>query len=150
MKREEFEKLPAMPLHEEYVQKLRDIGKTLRFDTRGLKTNLGILDCVWRLKDTRLQRLMHMPLVAFEVICSENQKAIRGSFANMLAAKPALAVFVLVRDGIVQSTKTKQPEKWFNRIQGFVEKLRIDFSGILRMDVWNEDDVDEMYSKIVK
>lgn len=147
--RDEFEKLPEMTLHGEYVQKLKEIGEKLGFATGGLKTGLGTLDCIWRLKDTRLLRLKFIPLVTFEVICSENQKAIRGSFLNMLAMKPALAVFVLVKKGIKQHSR-KEPEKWLKRIQTFVKKLERDFFGILRIAIWEEDDVDKMYLEIVK
>lgn len=146
---EEFEKLPETTLHDKYVRKINEIGKELGFETGGLRTDLGILDCIWRLNDTRLLKLKFMPLVTFEVICSENQKALRGSFLNMLAMKPALAVFVLVEEGIRQSDK-QNPEKWLKRVRKFVEKLKGTFSGILRIDIWFEKDIEEIYSKIVK
>ena len=150
---EEFERLPSETLHGECVRKLREIGEKLGFDTAGVKTHLGVLDCVWRLKeDAHLPKVeKNLPIVAFEVICSEEQKAIRGSTLNMIAAKPSLAVFVLVKKGILQKRfPDTTPEQWLKRVENFVEKIRPSFSGILRTAIWNEKDVDELHSMICK
>jgi len=147
---EEFEKLPSETLHGEYVRKLREIGERLGFYTAGVKTRLGVLDCVWRLKgNIRLPQVEdNLPIAAFEVICSEEQKAIRGSTLNMIAAKPSLAVFVLVKEGILQKRfRDTTPEQWLRRIETFVDKIKQSFSGILRIAIWNEEDVDKLYSR---
>lgn len=145
--REEFEKLPLKTLHGEYVRKLREIGEKLGFDTADRKTLLGVLDCVWRLKgNIRLPQIEdNLPIVAFEVICSEEQKAIRGSTLNLIAAKPSLAVFVLVKEGILQKRTDTTPEQWLRRIETYVDKIKQSFSGILRIAIWNEEDVDKLY-----
>ena len=136
------------PAHPEYVKKLEDIGKKLGFSTKSKKTELGLLDCVWRLKDIHLPKIEEdLPIVAFEVICSEDQKSLKGTIANLVASRPSLAIFVLIKKEIKKHPRANtDQEKWLERIERFVEKLRENYRGMLRTEVWDEDDVDKLYS----
>ncbi|MBW2975081.1 hypothetical protein KY366_05160 [Candidatus Woesearchaeota archaeon] len=137
--------------HERYCSALSAIGQELGFSVSGLKTDLGNLDCIWRVKGKQLPKnAQNLPLVVFEVICSERQKAMRGSISNMLVAKPALAVFVLVEKEIKRQKVGTSPEKWLNRIRNYVEKLESNYKGILRIDVWTDKDVDKLFYELFK
>ena len=132
-------------VHEEYVKKLEEIGRELGFEIRKT-TPIGQADCIWIKK---IPYLGEIPIVAFEVICSEAQKELKGSFANMLAIRPSLAVFVTVKGEIMKHPRgNTSPEKWFDRIDRFIDKLTIMFSGILRIKKLSEREVEEIYRKI--
>jgi len=139
-------------IHEQYVEKLKEIGEKLGFDTQGVSTNLGRLDCIWRLKDIELPHVKeNIPVVAFEVICSEGQKELKGSVSTLISAKPSLAVFVLIRDEIKKHPRgNTSPAEWLKRIENFVKKLEEDYAGILRIVDRHEDDVDKLYSRIIE
>ena len=135
-------------IHDKYARKIIEIGDRLGYDSKGVKTKLGRLDARWC--ETRLtpylEKKRKIPIVAFEVICSEGQKELRGSLLNMLAAKPALAVFVLIREEIKKHSRGESPPaKWLQRIERYVEKLREEFQGVVRIEKWYEDKIDEMY-----
>ena len=148
---EEARKLPQEKVHEEYARKLREIGENLGFSVQGLKTPLGLLDCVWRLNVPIPKISRELPVVAFEVVCSEDQKALKGSMLNLLASSPSLAIFVLVREEIKKHPRAHtEPDKWLKRIERFVNKLRNSYSGALRTVIWNENDVDDLYDQVKK
>lgn len=135
-------------MHNNYIKKLKEIGEKLGFSTENIKTPLGVLDCIWRIKNLSLPNINEdLPLVAFEVICSENQKDIKGDLTNLVASKPSLAIFVLIRNEIKKHPRGgSTSEQWLKRIEKFVEKIREGCKGILRTEVWYEDDVDKLYS----
>lgn len=131
--------------HEDYVKKLEEIGKSLGF-TIARKTEIGIADCIWMKEFPYIGKL---PIVAFEVICSEGQKELKGSLSNLLVIKPSLAVFVLIREEIKKHPRgNTSPEKWLKRIENFVDKLKNSFDGVLRIEKWYEEKVDEIYSEL--
>ena len=53
------------------ARKLLQIGKKFGFSTETLKTPLGDLDCVWRLKEPKI--LEGTPIVTFEIVASEGR-----------------------------------------------------------------------------
>jgi hypothetical protein len=133
-------------IHDEYVRKLEEIGKKLHFNI-SKRTPLGIADCIWELQ---VPHVGNLPIVAFEVVCSEEQKLLKGSLTNLLSIRPSLAVFVLVREEIKKHpiNKNTEPEEWLRRIENFIDKLKKSFEGILRIEKWYEEKVDEIYSQI--
>ncbi|MHA1582813.1 MAG: hypothetical protein ACTSYM_10040 [Candidatus Baldrarchaeia archaeon] len=139
-------KMSHQAVHEEYVGKIVEIGRRLGYETKGVKTPIGQLDASWY--DGRLssyiEEMESLPVVVFEVVCSEDQKSLRGSLLNMISAKPSLAVFVLVKSEI----RKKGGEKWLKRIENYVEKLKNEFRGIIRIDIWDEDKVNKLYGEI--
>jgi len=149
---EEFNKLPSYKrLHDQYMEKINKIGKELGFDTNGLKTPIGRLDAVWRIKNLNLPGIKeNIPIVAFEIVCSEEQKGLKGSMSNLISSRPSLAVFCLLREGIKKSKNDKNPEKWLKKIENFVQRMKNEFNGIVRIAVWYEEDIDRLYKEIVK
>ena len=138
-------------MYERHCAALSLIGTELGFDVGGYKTDLGNLDCVWRVKYKQLPPLaQNLPLIVFEVICSENQKAMRGSISNMLVAKPSLAVFVLVEKEIRKQRGATSPDMWLKRIQNYAKKIKESYKGIMRIDIWTDEDVDRLFRKICK
>lgn len=146
-------------LHQEYVQKIKRIGEALGF-TMEVPRTLGIPDCAWSWQNQHLPRIgklpkigNYIPFAVFEVICSEQQKALRGSFTTMLSAKPSLAVFVLIEKGIrkhAEGFKNTSPRQWLKRIKQFISKIQVNFGGNLRIVVWNDRDVNKLYSSLCK
>ena len=135
-------------IHDKYARKVIEVGRGLGYDSRGFKTTLGRLDARWC--ETKLiphlERKEKIPIVAFEVVCSEGQKELRGSLLNMLAAKPALGVFVLIREEIKKHPRGRtEPDKWLERVERYIDKLRTEFRGVLRIERWYENKIDEMY-----
>jgi hypothetical protein len=145
--------------HKLYVARLKYIGRCLGFETRGLQTDIGTLDCVWRYKestkflrskkpdDVEIDYFMYgLPMVAFEVIFSERIKMLRGSILNMISAKPSLAIFVFLR----RAREKEYPDEDVDLTERNIEKLCQEFAGFLRTRIWHEEDVDELYDKLVK
>jgi hypothetical protein len=143
-----------MGLHHDYVKKLERIGEELGFNTNGVGTELGNLDCIWRLKGIQLPRIEEdLPIVAFEVICSEEQKALRGSFTTMLNAKPSVGIFVLIRDGVRrhgEGMRNTTALQWLSRIEKFIDKIKDNFKGSLKVIKWYEKDIDNLYKRVVE
>jgi hypothetical protein len=133
-------------IHNKYVEKIKVIGDSMGFDTTDYKTPLGTLDCVWRTKSSH-ERVNGLPVVAFEVICSENQKKLKGSMMNLMAARPALAVFVFIKSYI---RTVREGDEWLNRLLTFQGKMEKQLSGIIKAEVWDEAIVDEMWEKLRK
>lgn len=138
-------------LHNSYVKKLTEIGDKLGFATTPRKTSLGYLDCVWRIRNQKLPKVNeNLPMVAFEVVCSEKQKSLKGSMSNLIVAKPSLAIFCLIHEGIKKSVKEGNPDDWLNGVEKYVEKMQQEFGGIIRIAVWNETEIDNLYDRTMK
>lgn len=139
--------------HKDYQQKLREIGAKLGYETKGLDTPVdGWLDAVWRLKETSrftksddYVRKYGLPIVAFEVIYSEKAKLLRGSLFNMISAKPSLAVFVFLKKARQQKYRSED----VRRTEKYIKNLCREFAGLIRAEIWYEDDVDKLYEKVV-
>ena len=152
---EEAKKLPSYEsIHNQNMEKLKKIGTALGFDTDShgsLKTPIGNLDCAWRIKNLKLPNINGpIPFAAFEVICSEDRKQLKGSVLNLISSKSSLAVLCLIRKEIKKpwdGCKDKEPEKWLITIENLVEKLQKEFSGITRILIWNEEDIDDLYRR---
>ena len=140
--------------HKLYEQKLTEIGKGLGFETTGKDTSVGWLDCVWRLKNTSkfakseddYIRTYGLPIVAFEVIYSEKAKQLRGSLFNMISAKPSLAVFVFLK----RTRRQDYPREDVERTDRYVKNLCQEVAGLIRTEVWYEEDVDKLYNETIR
>ena len=138
--------------HKLYEQKLTEIGKRLGFETKGMETPVGWLDCVWRLRESRkfVKSEEHyvstygLPIVAFEVIYSEKAKQLRGSLFNMISAKPSLAVFVFLK----RTRQQDYPNEDVDRTERYVQTLCQEVAGLIRTEIWYEEDVDKLYDEI--
>lgn len=139
--------------HDLYEQKLTEIGKALGFRTKGKETSVGWLDCVWRLEGSNrfVKSEEHyvsrygLPIVAFEVVYSEKDKRLRGSLLNMIFAKPSLAVFVFLK----RTRQQDYPSEDVDRTVRYVENLCQEVAGLIRTEIWYEEDVDKLYSEVV-
>lgn len=139
--------------HKVYQQKLREIGTKLGYETKGLDTPVkGWLDSVWRLKETckftksdDYVRTYGLPIVAFEVIYSEKAKLLRGSLFNMISAKPSLGVFVFLK----KARQQKYPNEDVYGTEEYIKNLCRKFEGLIRTEIWYQDDVDKLYEEVV-
>jgi hypothetical protein len=145
--------------HRVYVNRLKYIGRMLGFETKGLDTQVGVLDCIWRYKESNrffkpkasddiygYQFVRGLPLVAFEVIFCEKTKMLRGSILNMLSSKPSLAVFVFLR----KARKQQYPDEDVDATERSIERICQEVASFLRTSIWHEEEVDELYSELTK
>ena len=60
----------------------------------------------------------------------------------MISARPFLGVFVLIKREIRrQPLQFKEGEKWLKRVENYVEKLKREFKGFIRIEIWDEKKV---------
>jgi len=138
--------------HKLYEQKLTEIGKRFGFEIKGMETPVGWLDCVWRLGESSkfVKSEEHyvstygLPIVAFEVIYSEKAKQLKGSLFNMISAKPSLAVFVFLK----RTRQQDYPNEDVDRTERYVQTLCREVAGLIRTEIWYEEDVDKLYDEI--
>jgi len=115
---------------------------------------VGWLDCVWRLKETRkfvkskedYITTYGLPIVAFEVIYSEKAKQLRGILVNMISAKPSLAVFLFLK----RTRQQDYPHEDVERTERYVKNLCQEFAGLIRTEIWYEEDVNKLHNEIVR
>jgi hypothetical protein len=139
--------LDAMTMnHAECVAKLRAVGKELGFHathrSHGKMYHMGNPDCVWYYKGrgakelTKIakgDRYKYLPLVAFEVAYSEQEKQLRGSLVTLQLTNAAASVIVLLG--------TSAP------LRPYLRKLIGRYS-YLRFRVWDEKDVNALYDSV--
>jgi hypothetical protein len=144
------------PDHVETIRKLKEIGKHYGFHasdkTIGSKYHLATIDVLWCIDCTGKKGLtkilsgerckcpkcksikaVFMPVVAFEVACSEKEKALRGSVMSLQLANASAGILVLA--GEAQERKA------------YVRKLLARYS-FGRLRLWTKRDVDRLYDSI--
>jgi hypothetical protein len=135
------------PEHKEYVRKLMEIGKELKFhvsDGRdlGKMYHMANPDCVWYydckgkkplLKIAKGDKSNYLPVVAFEVADSEKEKGLRGSLMSLQLANASASVIVLV------GTAAKY-KSYLNKLVGRYSSIRI--------RIWTESDVNKLYASV--
>lgn len=144
------------PEHTETIRKLKEIGRHYGFHsadkTIGLKYHLANIDVAWcidcsgkkgltkilsgeRCKCPKCRgiKAVYLPVVAFEVACSEKEKALRGSVMSLQLVNASAGIIVLVGSATAHKS--------------FVRKLLGRYSSG-RLRLWTQQDVDRLYQGI--
>jgi len=144
------------PEHTECIKKLKEIGRHYGFHsadkTIGLKYHLANIDVAWcidcsgkkgltkilsgercRCPKCKGIKAVYLPVVAFEVACSEKEKNLRGSLMSLQLINASAGIIVLA--GEAKERKS------------YVQKLIARYS-YGRLRVWSKKDVDGLYQEI--
>jgi len=140
--------------HNRYCRLLRRIGSALGYKTEirhDRRYHLANPDCVWFVSlDPRigLEEVDNVPLVTFEVLYTEREKAIRGSLKSFEIYDSPIGILVLIREGLEKLRKKNEtPEQTVRRFKDYAKRL-IDAQGLKRYYVWDETDVDRLAKKL--
>ena len=130
--------------HSECVRELIEIGKSLGFHgvgrSYGKMYHMGNPDCVWYykgpaerafLKIAKGDRYRYLPVIAFEVAASEQEKNLRGSLVTLQLTNAAASVIVLLGSSV--------------KYKSYLRKLAGRYSYV-RYRIWTERDVNELKS----
>jgi len=131
-------------VHAYYCRKLAELGKALGYDTdipRGSLFHLACPDSVWYV-DTKIG-FRKVPIVAFEVLCSESEKAIRGSLSSLMLYGSPRSVLVLVTREYRRRMKSNTIEEW----RAFITRLIGAFGLKGRVFLWDEATIDDLLDK---
>ena len=142
--------------HSIYINRLKAIGKTLGFNTKPRKAvneyyrnqyHLANPDCIWymdvdrKLREEGIFPDDAVPVIVFEVLYSESEKAMRGSLLSLPFRNPFRGILVLLRkDG--ESDQHYEDRKKY--LDGLLSKTKYD-----NIDVWVESHVDELFERLV-
>jgi len=144
--------------HSECIKQLKAIGEKLGYHavgrSYGKMYHMGNPDCVWyqdctgkpplikimrgdqcKCKRCRGQKELYLPIIAFEVPNSEQQKALRGSLVTLQVTNAAASIIVLIGESA--------------NLKSYVDRLSGRYSST-RFRIWTEKNVIEMYKKVVE
>ena len=146
MNREDFEKaLDLRKLKQEWVDKLKKISSRLGFiSEEEVATNGGRVDLVWYYSfGSELPHLgSKLPLVGFEIETSwRTRKHIKGDIFNLLELSPASGVILFLSEGFKIDSQFRGNIDAAKRYAG-------GFSGVSRIVIWSEKDVEEIDQKL--
>jgi len=130
--------------HNEYCSKLKELGDLLGHDTKIPKTGLYHLaypDAAWYVDAKVVPE--KVPLVVFEVLCSESEKAIRGSVSSILLYGSPIGILVLVTE-MYKHFRNKDLEGWKKYVTELVKTLGLE----RRIFLWDETKVDHFLEKV--
>jgi len=65
---------------------------------------------------------------------------------NMISAKPSLAVFVFLKTARQQ----RYPREDVDKTERYVKSLCQEVNGLIRTEMWYEEDVDKFYNEIIR
>jgi hypothetical protein len=144
--REDFDKASDLnKLKQQCVNKLEKIASRLGLNQEEeVATNGGRVDLVWyhTFKSATSKIGPRLPLVGFEIETSwRTRKHIKGDIFNLLELSPALGIILFLSEGFKKSSK----------LRGNVDAARRyakGFSGLSRVVVWTDKDVEEIYTSI--
>jgi len=137
-------------IHSWYCEKLREIGERLRFKTSwdSLEEkelyHLANPDCIWYLElPAELTTISDLPekipLIAFELLYSEKEKNMRGSFGSFLLRGAYYGVFVLLKP-------EDQSQEEFLKRDKYLRKM-INNLGSKHLKVWYAETADSLANK---
>ena len=133
--------------HTNCINQLIEIGKRLDFDAsravHGKMYELANPDCIWYYKGkgekelrkiARGDRALRLPFIAFEVACSEKEKALRGSLVSLQLANASASIIVLGGSSVALKSKLR---KMVGRYSAS------------RFRIWTVKDVNELHTKVL-
>jgi len=140
--------------HDRYCRLLRRIGNALGYKTeirQDRRYHLANPDCVWFVSlDPRigLAEADNVPLITFEVLYTEREKAIRGSLKSLEIYDSPIGILVLIREGLEKMRKNNETsEQTVRRFKDYAKRL-IDAQGLKRYYLWDETNVDRLAKKL--
>lgn len=144
--KEDFdEALDLNRLKQKWVNKLELMASKLGLDQEEeVATNGGRVDLVWHhtFKSDVSKIGSRLPLVGFEIETSwRTRKHIKGDIFNLLELSPALGIILFLSEGFKESSKLRGN---VNAAERYVKG----FSGISRIVVWTDKDVEEIYKSV--
>ena len=142
-------KMGKSKIHEDYCRKLKELGDLLGYDTDIPRSGLYHLanpDAVWYI-DTKIEGFHKIPLMVFEVLYSEGEKAIRGSVSSVLIYGSPIGVLVMIREGYKHRKKRLTEEENIAHFKGYIRKLIDSFGLERRIFLWTEDQVDSLLTR---
>ncbi len=77
----------------------------------------------------------YLPFIAFEVIYSEKEKALRGSLVTLQLTNASASILVLMGESA--------------KLKSYLRKLVGRYS-FVRYRIWSEKDVEDLYQKVIK
>jgi len=134
-------------VHAYYCRRLVDLGRSLGYDTKIPRTGLFHLACpdsVWYV-NTRVG-LRKIPVIAFEVLASESEKAIRGSLTSLMLYGSPRGVLVLLTKMYERRMRSKTVKEWKEYIRSLITALGL--KG--RVLLWDEAKVDRLVRQFAK
>ena len=136
-------------IHEEYCRKLKRLGDVLGFNTDIPRSGLYHLanpDAVWYV-DTKIEGFNKIPLIVFEVLYSEGEKAIRGSVSSMLIYGSPLGFLIMIQEGYKHRRKGKTEEENITHFKEYITALINSFGLERRIFLWTEEKVDALLAQ---
>ena len=142
----------ANEAHQKYVERLLRIGESLGYvtATRFLKDPQG--DAIWYVETSRhVHSRRRLPIVAFEVLCSETPKLIKGSIATLQHISASLGVLVIVNEEYAKKSQHYKsydertyPEYIKRKCREYARQSKL----TSRIEVWDQNKVDSLFEKI--
>ena len=81
------------------------------------------------------RKYKYLPFIAFEVIYSEKEKALRGSLVTLQLTNASASILVLIGESA--------------KLKSYVRKLVGRYS-FVRYRIWSEKDIEDIYHKVIK
>ncbi len=139
--------------HEEYRRKILEIGEALGYKVRRSFSKHSRGDAVWI--DPRSMRLFKkgLPAIAFEILTFELYREIKDCIMNLQSISPALGVLVVIEDEYAERSKKLvmyDRESYPEHIKKIARKLSEGVSLSSRIEVWDQESIDRLYSKYVE
>jgi hypothetical protein len=143
----------SQTLVQTYQAKLIEIGDALGYETRRTYRKSVPGDAVWL--DRRGGRIgaESLPVVAFKLLTFETAKEIREAIATLQAISPALGVLVVIEEAYAERgrlLKRFDAETYPDHIRQIAKGLAEGIGLTFRVDVWTDEDVQELYGKEVE
>lgn len=133
--------------HTNCINRLMEVGTRLGFEAsravQGKMYQLGNPDCVWYYKGPGEQELRKiakgdkaslLPFIAFEVACSEKEKALRGSLVSLQLTNASASIIVLGGTSVALKPKLKKMVGRFSAS---------------RFRIWTVKDVDILHARVM-
>ena len=139
--------------HEEYVDKILKIGKALGYQTsrRFSKDPQG--DAIWFAEINKgVYSNGKLPIVAFEVLCSETPKLIKGSIATLQHISSSLGVLVIIDEEYARNSKNygydeiTYPEYIKRKSKQYSMGVKL----TSRIEVWDQNKINILFHQIVE
>jgi hypothetical protein len=135
-------------IHDEYCRKIKESGDILEYDTeipRSELYHLAYPDAAWYV-NTKIG-FGKVPLIVFEVLYSEREKAIRGSISSLLLYGSPIGILVMITEGYRNIRKSKTAEENVKYFKTYVRNLIKALGLKKRIYIWDESNIDSLLNK---
>lgn len=142
-----------MDLLQTYQTKLMELGHAMGYETRRSFKKSAMGDAVWLDRRGLKYTEDDLPVVAFKLLTFETEKEIREGLSTIQAISPSLGVVVVLEDAYAERGRRlkRYTEKTYPiHIRETAQKLADAASLTSRIDVWEQADVDSLYTREVE